>query len=763
MNDKTEKEALNEIFEELQEMEESELFEAKNDMGAAVEGDELNELEKSLFEPEGQDENLPYTESDEKAFEEMMAGAAAMGLDDGFEDGENPMDDLFDGELDEEIPPVGFNWQAVVFGIVLIVSSAAFLLNYYRGLEVESVGSQISNNVLSIELDNKDIAYQTLRLVNGEPDAFEKLTTLRRRVDGQVSVMNSSVLDPNAPEAIEDVGVLASTISKKWIELGSQVDLILGNRSVIDNTMEQVKMVNEVTPKLLTESDKIVNKLIQNEASLKLINVGGEQRFLTQRIKASANQFAMGSAGWEEAAEQFAKDVIQFGQVNNDIRTMSGDAVASNLGTIDSSYQMLVSSADSIIGNVGQYSTVLGAADEIKGLSEELQEATGDLLGVVDDGHSVSDKELTDYIPELLIAIAFFSLLGLIWSLIRHTSKQEHISNLRTKRSEDAVIKLLDEMGDLAQGDLTVEAQVTNEVTGAIADSVNFAIGEMRILVNGIKTASNDVSVTTEDSEEMIATLLTSNDAQSEEILNAAQEIEEMSLTMERMSGSALQSSERARVTAESAKKGASAVRNTILGMNSTRNQIQDTAKRLKRLGESSQQINEIVNLIQDVTEQTNVLSLNASIQAAMAGEAGRGFAVVAEEVQRLADRSARASSEITELVKNIQQDANNAISSMETTTEEVITGAKMADEAGQALDEIERISQELYDAIERVASEATEESTVAKTVSSRMNNLKSATEQADLSVSQVAAALGQVRDVVDRLNQSVAGFQLPG
>jgi twitching motility protein PilJ len=162
------------------------------------------------------------------------------------------------------------------------------------------------------------------------------------------------------------------------------------------------------------------------------------------------------------------------------------------------------------------------------------------------------------------------------------------------------------------------------------------------------------------------------------------------------------------------------------------------------------------------VTEQTNVLSLNASIQAAMAGEAGRGFAVVAEEVQRLADRSARASGEITELVKNIQQDANNAITSMETTTEEVITGATMADQAGQALDEIERISQELLDVIEKVAAEATEESKVANTISGRMNTLKAATEQADMSVSQVAGALGQIRDVVDKLDKSVAGFRLP-
>jgi len=762
MNEKTEKNALNDIFEELQDFERESLLEEQGD-SVQSQLSQLSQLSEQLFDSDDETDDDANAENDQALFEEMMASAAVMGLDDSAAEGENPMDDLFDGDLDEEIPPVGFNWQAVVFGFLLIISIIGFLVNFYGGQEEIAVANKISNTALSIELDNKDVAYHTLRLVNGEAGAFEELTRLRRELDGEVAVMNAAAIDPGAESTIEDVEALTGTISRKWLELGAQVDLVTGNRSVIDDTNEQVRMVNEVTPKLLAEADKVVEKLIENEVPLKLINVGSQQRFLSQRIKASANQFAMGSEGWQGAAELFAKDVIQFGQANDDIRTMSGELVANSLGDIDATYKALVSSADSIIGNVGPYSTVLDASGQIRNLSRELGDSVKDLLGAVGDGHSVSEEKLIDYLPEALIALGLFSLLGLIWSLLRHTSKQEHINNLRTKRSEDAVIKLLDEMGDLAQGDLTVEAQVTNEVTGAIADSVNFAIGEMRILVNGIKTASNDVSATTEDSEEMIAQLLTSNDAQSEEILNAAQEIEEMSLTMERMSGSALQSSERARVTADSAKKGASAVRNTILGMNSTRNQIQDTAKRLKRLGESSQQINEIVNLIQDVTEQTNVLSLNASIQAAMAGEAGRGFAVVAEEVQRLADRSARASSEITELVKNIQQDANNAITSMETTTEEVITGAKMADEAGQALDEIEQISQELYDAIEGVASEATEESTVAKTVSSRMNNLKSATEQADMSVSQVAAALGQVRDVVDKLNQSVAGFQLPG
>jgi len=704
MNEQTEKEALNEIFEEVELAEGEDLLDAFSDQ------EEMGDLERLQEELQAQESSEEFFDpTDEEGF--------------GLEGGENPLQALFDSDLDEEIPDVGFNWPAVIFSILLVSAVAGFLLNTFRTSRIEQAQTAVENSAREIQSDVQDIAYQTLLFISGNTESHERLSALRGNVDGNVTVLSEAATNPAAGEVFPGLEVSADAVSNQWLQLGSQVDLVAGNRGVIDNTMAQVKVINSLTPTLLNQSDKLVDRLISSEAPLNLINAGSSQRFLR----------------------------------------IGGVDVNSDVSNIDRSYRQLRASADSIVANVDQYSTVLESSDQIQSVSAQLQGTIGSILNRTDGGSRAAKGGILDYLPQILAGLGLFALLGLIWSLLRQNSKQEHINNLRTKRSEDAVIKLLDEMGDLAQGDLTVEAEVTNEVTGAIADSVNFAIGEMRILVNGIKTASNEMSSSTEDSEELIAQLLTSNDAQSEEILNAAQEIEEMSDTMERMSGSALQSSERARVTAESAKQGAAAVRDTILGMNSTRNQIQDTAKRLKRLGESSQQINEIVNLIQDVTEQTNVLSLNASIQAAMAGEAGRGFAVVAEEVQRLADRSARASSEITDLVKNIQQDANNAITSMETTTEEVITGAKMADEAGQALDEIEQISQELYDAIERVASEATQESEIAKTVSARMNTLKSATEQADLSVSQVAAALGQVRDVVDKLDRSVAGFQLPG
>lgn len=723
MNDKLEREELWKIFDELNE-------------------DELNE------------------ELNEKELEQSIDHANEGDVFPSIANDESMEAEVFGYSDEEDIPDVKPNWGGMFWGVVLLSALFGLLVTTYLNGQEQTAIAQLRDNAFEIELDVKDVSLHSLLAFNGEQGSFDQLRELQRQVNANVDALEQA----DSLGVTFDLPSVAITelrnIRDTWDVLGAHIGLLTGNRNVIKNTQEQVKAVNDLTPQLLEQTDALVGKLIESEASLKLINVGSRQRFLSQRIKASANEVAMGASGWQEAAALFEDDVKLFGEVNRDIRSMTGIAVAPDISRVDETYGVLEASAERIIGDISDYETIRTSVAEIGEQASTMVQQVRQFSDQLDQ--SENQPVWLQWLPWMLGTLTAMGLIGLIWSLVSYNRKREAVNNLRTMRAEDAIVKLLDEMGDLAQGDLTVEAQVTNEATGAIADSVNFAVGEMRILVSGIKSASNEMANTTEDSEKLIAQLLTSSDAQSEEILSAVEHIENMSNTMSEMSSSALQSSERAKVTADAAKKGAAAVRDTISGMNATRNQIQDTAKRLKQLGESSQQINEIVSLIQDVTEQTNVLSLNASIQAAMAGEAGRGFAVVAEEVQRLADRSGRASSEITELVKNIQSDANNAITSMETTTQEVITGATLADQAGQSLDEIERISQDLYEAIERVASEATSESTVAQTVAERMNILKQATEQGDHNVSQVAIALGQMRDVVEQLDKSVAGFRLP-
>ena len=270
------------------------------------------------------------------------------------------------------------------------------------------------------------------------------------------------------------------------------------------------------------------------------------------------------------------------------------------------------------------------------------------------------------------------------------------------KRNQEAILRLLNEMGNLADGDLTVQASVTEDVTGAIADSINFTIEELRTLVRGINSATDQVTKATQETQAISNRLYEASQRQNREIQQASASVLQMAQSINEVSQTANQSARVAQQSLAAAEKGGQVVQNQIAGMNEIRTQIQDTSKRIKRLGESSMEIGEIVELISDITEQTNVLALNAAIQAASAGEAGRGFTVVAEEVQRLAERSGEATKQIEAIVKTIQADTQDAVAAMEKSTVGVVEGTKLSDAAGQALTEIQTVSRDLADLISR-------------------------------------------------------------
>jgi twitching motility protein PilJ len=333
---------------------------------------------------------------------------------------------------------------------------------------------------------------------------------------------------------------------------------------------------------------------------------------------------------------------------------------------------------------------------------------------------------------------------------------------MQNRQTQDAILKLLDEMGDLADGDLSIEPEVTEQITGAIADSINFAVKEMRSLVSRIKTAAQEVALASERSRQTATELTEATLRQAAQITETTDRVMEMAKSMEHMSQSAEQSAEVARGSLSTAKRGADAVHDTITGMDDMREQIQETAKRIKRLGESSQQIGEIVELITDIAEQTNILSLNAAIQAAMAGEAGRGFAVVADEVQRLAERSGEATKQIAELVKTIQADTNEAVASMEQATNGVVEATRLADAAGQALGEIESVNEQLATLIVDIANDARSSSESATVVSGSMAQIQETTTLTSSGTRQTAESIGRLSDLARELQASVAGFKLP-
>lgn len=371
------------------------------------------------------------------------------------------------------------------------------------------------------------------------------------------------------------------------------------------------------------------------------------------------------------------------------------------------------------------------------------------------------------FVTAALIALALLAL-AIILFIAEFGRRQVNAVTEGVQRLEDeseenqkAVLKLLDEMGDLADGDLTVKAEVTESITGAIADSINYTIDSLRDLVEEINRATSQVNQATAQAQGTSESLLLAAEEQYKQIAETGQAVSHMTNSMAQVSVSASQASEVAKRSLQAATQGSQAVQNTISGMNEIRTQIQETSKRIKRLGESSQEISEIVELISDITEQTNILALNAAIQAASAGEAGRGFTVVAEEVQRLAERSSEATKQISAIVKTIQTDTNSAVVAMEKSTEGVVDGARLSDAAGQALNEIENVTNSLATLITSISQATETQTNSAATVTRNMQLIQNITSQTTEGTKLTAESMGQLSGLAEELRESVAGFKL--
>lgn len=362
----------------------------------------------------------------------------------------------------------------------------------------------------------------------------------------------------------------------------------------------------------------------------------------------------------------------------------------------------------------------------------------------------------------VLMILAMIMLLRLSYLPHKAVSSALATMEIQNRHNQDAILQLLDEMGDLADGDLTASATVTEDITGAIADSVNYTIDALRDLVENINTTTLQVASAAQETQATSLHLTDASEHQAQQITEVSSAINEMAGSIEQVSQNASQSSDVAKQSVKLATEGNMAVKKAITGMDAIREHIQETSKRIKRLGESSQEIGDIVELINDIAEQTNILSLNAAIQATMAGEAGRGFAVVADEVQRLAERSSKATKQIEAIVRTIQNDTNEAISSMEKSTTGVVLGAKLSQDAGTSLEQIETVSNQLAALIDNISNAAKQQAKAAISTSDSMNVIQEITMQTSTGTYESAASIGRLLELTNDLRKSVSGFKLP-
>jgi len=367
-------------------------------------------------------------------------------------------------------------------------------------------------------------------------------------------------------------------------------------------------------------------------------------------------------------------------------------------------------------------------------------------------------------LPLWLAVAALLLAVVLIVSLWRGEEARRHaVEHARqNERNQKAILRLLDELGSLADGDLTVQATVTEDITGAIADSINYAIEALRGLVATINESAIKVDAAAKQTQATATHMADASETQLRQASDATESTARMAASIEAVSGDAERAADVARHSVDVAHKGGAAVRRTIDGMNTIRETIQDTSKRIKRLGESSQEIGNIIEIINDIAEQTNILALNASIQASMAGEAGRGFAVVADEVQRLSERAANSTRQIEALVKTIQSDTNEAVVSMERSTTDVVGGALLAENAGAALDEIESVSNQIANLVQNISRSARDQAVAAGDITRNMSVLREVSEQSADATGATSLSIAKLADLATQLRNSAAGFRLP-
>jgi twitching motility protein PilJ len=475
----------------------------------------------------------------------------------------------------------------------------------------------------------------------------------------------------------------------------------------------------------------------------------------------------MSGDGVESAAEQFGKDTREFGKVldgfmrgTGGIDVLQGKSLKAKIQKIALLFSKVSDNVGSIVENSEELVAIQAAASAITGQSDQLFNAAEQLNKVFD---SIPESRLVNKeLAYILGAVALLMLFWMAFETLRGQRARSRQAEEENAKNQQAIMRLLDEMGDLAEGDLTVRATVSEDFTGSIADSINVTVDSLRGLVKTINDTSTQLSSSVQETDEVAGNLLKASMQQSRDITNASSTINEMSGSMNDVASNASESSMVAMRSVEIARNGGEAVQRTMDGMDTIREHIQETSKRIKRLGESSQEIGDIVELINDIAEQTNILALNASIQAAMAGEAGRGFAVVADEVQRLAERSANATRQIEALVKTIQADTNEAVISMEKSTTGVVNGAQLAENASSSLEEIESISDQLAGMIQKISDSARSQAEAASDLTSTMQGIQEVTTQSASGTEKTSRSIGTLSRLAQDLDTSVAGFKLP-
>ncbi|MEX2961908.1 methyl-accepting chemotaxis protein [Microbulbifer sp. TYP-18] len=656
------------------------------------------------------------------------------------------------------------NPAALFMGLLVLATLAGLIVSIYLVQTQDDRDKEYLQQIAELRALSYQVVSYAPAATAGDQEAFVELQTVVREMTSAWSNLQGA--DAATRRALEKE---LAEYGQVWQRVRDQVETILGNRESILFLNDVAATLNDSLPELQAEHNNIVEILLANNAPANQVEQAQLQVWRAERIGRNIDRMLQGGDDAEDAADQFNTDASLFGKVVDGMRAgdlmlgiprITDQEALQSLDEIAELFDIVSSSVREIFESTPALFATRQAVDGIVASSPELLEA---LSSLNDSIVSLSGERQPNNQTIAAIAGVFVLLIfGMMIAAFSGTRRSLRTESETNERNQQAIMQLLDELADLADGDLTTSATVTEAFTGAIADSINYTIDQLRVLVSRITGAAQEVSGLSQETQQTALHLAEASEHQAQEIAGASAAVNDMAVTIDQVSANAAESAQVAERSVQIASNGAKVVQNTIKGMDNIREQIQDTSKRIKRLGESSQEIGDIVSLINDIADQTNILALNAAIQASMAGDAGRGFAVVADEVQRLAERSAAATKQIEALVKAIQSDTNEAVISMEQTTSEVVRGARLAQDAGVALEQIENVSGNLATLIQNISNAARQQASSAGHISNTMNVIQEITSQTSAGTQATAQSIGNLATTANTLRDSVAGFKLP-
>lgn len=653
--------------------------------------------------------------------------------------------------------PKSSQWITILLLLIALIFAALALFSYLKLSDVNELNARLSLTAARQESQVRQLTRSARDVAQGDADALKRMHMERDQFQAGLAELVTAMTGAMTPivvhttEAEESWGVMSVGIEKV---------LAAGNYllALRERTQATAARLDEVRDAMTAAAERLTL-----DASPAQALQAGLQTARLERMDAALARLMVGGALEPQAIQEFSANREAF-SATLDMLTAQTKIRPALTETVRL-FATLSATADDLLDAMKSVQPVTEHVSGIEKSSLRLEAALSALIA--DYGTARQQFMIAGFVVNagtilLFGAVALVGLAFLILLALQEARRREILSTAQTERDEGAILRLLDEMGDLANGDLTVEATVTEDKTGAIADAINYAIEALRSLVTTINQTAARVTRSAQESRAISMRLADASSMQSQQITQASAAVQSLTVQIDEVARNAGESAEVASRSVEVAGRGAQTVRDTIQGMDAIREQIQETSKRIKRLGESSQEIGEIVELIDDIADQTNILALNAAMQAAMAGEAGRGFAVVADEVQRLAERSRNATKQIEVLVRTIQADTNEAVSSMEASTAGVVEGANLAENAGEALREIENVSAYIADLTKRISDSAQRQSRQSAEINDTVQAIRAITEENNDGTRRAANSVEEFANLAVELQRSVAGFRLP-